>query len=147
MARLKTQSKTCTANQRKRIVLAGKLHGYSVDDLRDMAGGKLHDLSSQQASDLIKKLSGDDLPNPPGQKPSTYKGKAKPGTTRMITADQVEQIINQMGTYFKGDMDAAYKWFKKTYKVDDVRSLATAKRGGEVIYALKTMINRKGLNA
>ncbi len=146
MAKLKTQSKTCTANQRKRIVLAGKPHGYSVDDLRDMAGGKLHDLSSQQASDLIKKLSGDDLPNPPGKKPG-YKGKPNSGNLRLISSDQEEQIVRLMNEYFDYDRAASGAWLEKNFKVKEVRLLATAKRGGEVIYALKTMINRKGLNA
>ena len=146
MAELNTQPGSCTPRQRQRIVLAGKRRGMNVDEVRRLAGSKLHDLSSAQASALIKRLSGEDLPNRPGEKPRSYRGNPKAGTIRMITYDQCHHIDRLMMEYFARDSHRAAIWLQKNFKASETRLLATAKRGGEVIAVLKRMLARKKEN-
>jgi hypothetical protein len=155
MPQLRQQPGTSTPRQRSKLVVAAKRRGISLDELRAAVGGSVRALSSQQASDLIKQYTGRDLPNPPGQKPRPCDRKRRTtGTTRMIDNDQVDQIERLLGEYFP-DLDAGLLWLSGNFKTpriaavdrDDVqyaiRRLATAKRAGEVIRALKLMLERR----
>lgn len=140
MAALSRQPKTSTIQQRKAIIALGRKWDQSIDDLRQIAGGSLRALSAQQASDLITRLGGGDLPNEPGRKPRPY-GRRTTDATRMIHQDHVEQIERLLRECFDDDKRGV-AWLRKNFKVDEVRELATARRAGEVIATLKRMIER-----
>lgn len=143
MAELKTTPRSSTPAQRKRLVLAAKRRGICVDVLRGHVGGSISALSSARCSELIEQLTGDPLPNPPGKKPSAYKGRPADGVTRLITDDQCDQIMRLAREYFDGSEPAARAWLDKNFKVTDPRGLATSVRGADAIYTLKLMVNRK----
>ena len=140
-----TAPNSSTTAQRKLLVSLGRQHGLDVDGVRDLAGGKLHDLSSSAADALIKRLSDRDLPLPEDAVPACRPRVAE-GVTRMISPEQGEQIERLMAEYFKTSQDS-FAWLKRMFKVDRVRDLATAKRASQVIVVLKGMINRRRIDA
>ncbi len=140
MASLKTNPGSSTALQRKTIMIAARRRGLSVDQVRDMAGSRLHDLSSAGASDMIKRLSGKDPANPPGKKPSAYKGKPK--GLRMRTDDQVQQIA-RLGSQCFDDEAAFERWLFNNFGFPTPSQIETSKRAGEIIRVLKNMLKRK----
>ena len=140
MAALNTKPGSSTTAQRKRLIALGRSAGQSVDDLREIAGGSLRQLSAAQASALITRLGGGDLPNEPGKAPRPY-GRRTTDATRMIHTDHVEQIERLLIECFDDPARGA-AWLRKNFKVDEVRQLATAQRAGEVIATLKRMIQR-----
>ena len=142
MASLNAKPGSSSKRQHQTMVITAARKGIALNDLRSMVGGSLRALSSAQASDWIKRISGQTLPHPPGQKPSPRKGRSAPGVTRMISEDQCEQIMRLAREYFDDDDDAARAWLLKHFKVHEPRELATAVRGAKVIVALKTMANR-----
>lgn len=143
MASLKTAPGSSTTAQHKRLYIAARDRGLSRDQLKDMLGAEsLKELSAHSASEAITKLTGDELPNPPGEKPSTYPRCKTPGATRIISPDQVQQIHRLAMEYFNEQGEAAKAWLIKNFKVDDASKLATAQRAGEVIGVLKAMIER-----
>lgn len=146
MATLKTKPGSSTAKQRKAIAIEGKRRGMTIDRLREMAGCRLHELSSKDASALITRLTDRGLPNPPGKKPKAYPRKKKTDATRMITQDQCDQIKRLALDYF-GENAPALAWLKLNFNADIVRDLATAKRAGEVIAVLKGMHERRKMNS
>jgi len=146
-ASLHTASGTCSAAQRKRLVIVARRAGFSVDSLRDHVGGKLHDLSSAEASSWITRLGGGDLDHPPGTAPRRKTERKKPGVIRMITPAQCEQITRLGAACFGAPEEAFSTWLKKNFKVSDAHALGTARRGGEVIAVLKRIQSRKkGVN-
>lgn len=143
MATLRTDQGTCTAAQRKTLIIAAKARGHSVDALRDAAGvRRLHELSAAAASALIEKYSGRGLPNPPGRAPARGRRRSAGVVARLITSDLVEQIDRLLLEYF-GDPDRAAEWLRKMFKVKAAGELATAERAGQVIGVLKRMCERK----
>jgi len=155
MAELNTKPFSSSKRQHQTLVIAGRRQGLELSEIRKFVGGSLRRLPAKQCSDFIERFSGRGLANPPGQKPGPYAGKKRtPGATRMITADQVDQIERLSWGYFP-DSTAFITWLAKTFKVPHVqvtnldetraaiRQLATSKRAGEVIRVLKTMIARR----
>jgi len=140
---LRTFPGTSSAAQRKKLAIAAKRKGIEIYELRGLVGCHLHDLSSAAASDWITRLSGDDLPNPPGGKPWPYARRKTRDTVRMVTADHMEQIGRLMLRYFENNTAAAVAWFRKNWKCDEPRELGTTERAGEVIAVLKKMLQRK----
>jgi len=141
MAALKTTPGTSTAKQRKSIMIAARRHGFSVEKVRGMAGCNLHDLSSAEASAMIKRLSGSDLANPPGQKPKAYQGK--PGGIRLRTEDQVQQITRLGLQCFDNDEAAFEGWLYNNFNAATPTQIETAKRASVIIVVLKRMLKRK----
>lgn len=164
MAELSTKPGSSSKKAHTALVCAARARGFTVHDVRKVVGGSICKLSAAECSEWIKRYSGRDLPNPPGKKPGVYKGKKKtPGTVRMITDDQVEQI-HRLGLEHFSDacgypyaQDFAF-WLARDFKLeihwardkpteaelkDQIRRLATAKRGGQVIAVLKEMHNRR----
>ncbi|HUX00685.1 MAG TPA: hypothetical protein VMY35_06865, partial [Phycisphaerae bacterium] len=118
MPELSTKPGSSTARQHSALVVAGKRHGLSLAEVRHAVGGSIKQLSAAKASDWITHFSGRPLPNPPGQKPSPYKGKPPArGTVRMIAPDHVEQIQRLGEEYFAPDVDGAglVKWLRKNF--------------------------------
>lgn len=143
MAELNTRPGSSTAKQHQTLVVAARRRGLELPEIRRTVGGSIRKLSSAEASDWIKRFSGSDLPNPPGRKPSAYAAKKTTGAVRMITVDQVDQIERLMLEYFDYDRPLTQAWLRKNFKVDTVRDLATAQRGGQVIVVLKKMHARR----
>ena len=144
MAKLRTQPGSSTPKQRCRLHQLKRRHGWSDDQLHDAIGAESTTLlSAGQASSCIRRLGGGKLPNPPGQKPSPFKGKRKQtDATRMIMPDHTEQIERLLGEYF-GDQTAGLAWLNKDFDAPTPRDLLTAKRAGQVIHVLKEMIQRR----
>ena len=140
---LRTFPGTSSAAQRKKLAIAAKRKGIEIYELRGLVGCHLHDLSAAAASDWITRLSGDDLPNPPGGKPRPYARRKSRDTVRMVTADHMEQIGRLMLRYFENNQAAASAWFRKNWKVDSPRDLLSTKDAGDVIRVLKDMLLRK----
>ncbi|MGB2984768.1 MAG: hypothetical protein WBE26_02705 [Phycisphaerae bacterium] len=107
MTTLNPNPNSCSKRQVQTLVLEARKHGFTLEDVHQMVGGAITRLSAAEASDWIKRFSGKDLPNPPGQKPSAYKGKPQPGVTRKITADHIDQIERLMLEYFDYDRPRA----------------------------------------
>jgi len=143
MAELNTKPSSSTTAQHKALVIAGLRRGMSVDDIRHDVGGSITALSAEQCSKWITRYTGRGLPNPPGQKPKTYKGRPAPGTVRMITGDQVDQIYRLGLSCFDGCGARFIDWLSTTFKVTVPGDLATSKRAGEVIRVLKQMQSRR----
>ena len=142
MAELRTARGTWTQAQRQRIFGAAKRRGISHEQLREWAGVRsLADLSSARASALIERLTGRRLHHPPGRAPFK-RHRATPGATLMITPDQVDQIERMGLSFFRGHLRSFDEWLAKNFKVADVRGLATALRGGQVIRVLREMLAR-----
>jgi len=142
-AALKAGAGTSTPAQRRKIVVLGKRKGLSIEAIRDLAGGKLHDLSSADASALIERLGGGELPYEPGTKPAPYAGRPKTSdAVRVIAQGHVDQIAALPVKYF-GNLDAEHAWLKKNFQAGEPRELLTAKRAGQVIGVLKQMVKRK----
>jgi hypothetical protein len=155
MAELNSKPGSSTAKQHQALAIAGKGRGLSLAEIRKAVGGSLRKLSAAEASRWIEHFSGQGLPNPPGQKPSAYKGKRPaPGTVRMMTEDQIDQIM-RLGVDYFAEVHLLIAWLVKDFKVPDlaargarghraiVRQLGTAKRAGQVIRVLKLMIARR----
>jgi len=143
MTTLRTTPGSSTPKQRQRLVILGRRKGLDLNEIRKTVGGSIKQLSAKGASEWIVRFGGGTLPNPPGKKPSVYKGKKpKPGVTRMITEDQIDQIKRLLFECFDGQSLRACEWLKKNFKVDLPVELATAKRAGEVIRVLKEMSSR-----
>lgn len=155
MASLNIHHGSSTRLQRQALHRLKRRKGWSDAELHDAIGmASTTHLSARQASDAIKRLSGVDLPNPPGQQPSVYQGSKPDGTVRMITADQI-QHINRLGGEYFGDVVEFLAWLTKNFKIPwrqprtvadfdgVVRHLATAKRASQVIVVLKNMIYRR----
>lgn len=145
MASLNRQPGSSTAAQRSRLVVCAKRKGIELNELRAMVGGSVSRLSALQASEWISKISGQGLPNPPGQAPRT-RWRTQEGVTRMITAEHIEQIDRLLSIVFDGSIEAGVAWLRKYFGVSDPRLLATAARAGEVIRVLKDMSVRKDSN-
>lgn len=142
-AALRTRPGTSTPDQRRKIVVLGKRKGLDLAAIRDLAGGRLHDLSSADASALIVRLGGGALPNPPGKKPAPYAGNRKTNdAVRMIAPGHVDQIERLLVEYF-GSLDAGRAWLRKDFRANEPRELLTAQRAGQVIGVLKRMIERR----
>lgn len=159
-AKLNTKPGSSSKLARSRLVVEGKRCGYDLDEIRAMVGGSVKALSAAACSEQITKFSGRGLPNPPGQKPRPCDRKGKSsGATRMITADQVDQIRRLSSEYFDDESRLEIAdWLSDNFKIpahpnhrllcnsefgDHIRQLGTAKRGGEVIRVLKTMLARR----
>ena len=143
MAKLSTNPGSITQRQITAIWSTARGRGLSSEQVHEAAGGSLAALSRKQASDLIDRLGGGGLPNPPGEAPPPARHRAKPGVTRMITPEQIEQITGLLLDVFDDAESHAYAWLDKMFKVDSIRALATAKRAGEVIRVLKEMRARR----
>jgi len=137
---LDTRRATITSGQQRRLFVIARDRGMDLDQLREAIGGSISRLSAAQASEHIERLSGEPLPNPPGQAP---KRKAAPaeGVTRMITPEHIEQIERLLKEAF-ANRDAGMAWLSKDFKVDQIRGLATAERAGQVIRVLKEITAR-----
>lgn len=143
-AGLSTKPGSSTTAQRGHLMRQASRGGYTLEQVRDLAGGKLHDLSAAEASRLIQRLGGSELPNPPGQKPSPYKDKRRqPGVIRMITSDHVDQIMRLGFDAFDLSTGRLLAWLRHDFNVDSIEGLATAERAGQVIRVLKQMLKRK----
>ncbi len=155
---LNTKPGSSHPRQRSTLMVEGKRRGFDIDEIRKIVGGSVRALSAAQCSDWIKHFSGRDLPNPPGQKPRPCDNRKSTGATRMITTDQVDQIGRLGGEHFYNDRRKFLAWLSRNFKIpftqrdlpvspsecrDRVRALGTAKRGGEVIRVLKTMLARR----
>ena len=154
MAKLSADPCSITQRQIAAIWSTARRHGLSSEQVHEAAGGSLCTLSRAQASDLIDRLGGGGLPNPPGESPPPPKRFGKSGVTRMITPEQIEQIERLLIAVFydyRDDVIVAKSrgltWLKKDFKVSRVRDLATAKRAGEVIRVLKEMQARRAAPA
>ena len=156
MAQLNPKPGSSTKRQHQTLVIAGRRRGLELAETRKIVGGSITRLSAAEASEWIEHFTGHGLPNPPGQKPGPYKGKRPaPGTVRMITEDQADQIV-RLGIAYFGEAHLLIAWLVKNFKIDAVmargqrghravvRQLGTAKRAGEVIRVLKEMVARKG---
>lgn len=154
---LSTTPGSSTKLQHQTLVMAGKDKGFELNAIRKMVGGSLRRLSAAKCSEWITHFSGKGLANPPGQKPGVYKGKRKPGTIRMITEDQVDQIERLGLEYFATASDFA-RWLARDFDCEirwrmgepigteikeQIRRLATAERAGQVIRVLKIMQTRR----
>lgn len=142
MPSLNTKPGSSSKRQHQVLVMAGRRQGFDLAEIRKTVGGSIRRLSAAECSTWIEHFSGNGLPNPPGQKPSPYKGKRRTDATRIITNDQVEQI-DRLGREFFDEHRAFCTWLAKDFKVDDVRQLATAWRAGQVIRVLKDMLARR----
>lgn len=131
-----------TTAQRRALMLAARRHGLSVEQVRDLAACRLHQLSARTASELIARLTGKDLPHPPGAAPKKRAYRGAPRGVRIITDDHVQQIHRLMMEYFYSDELRAAAWLEKTFKVTDPQKLATARRAGQAIRTLRTMLAR-----
>jgi hypothetical protein len=141
---------TGTAAQRRRIVLEGRRRGLDLDELRDLAGGRLRAISCRAASALIRRLTGSDLPHAPGCKPRSYHRRRTSHSTRIILLDHVEQIERLLAECFPAIgngrstiANPGAAWLLKTFKVSAPADLLTAERAGEVIAVLKRMLARR----
>jgi hypothetical protein len=148
MPSLRTKPNTSTPSQWRAIHVLARDRGLSRDAVHDAAGvASLRELSSAQASQLIERLGGGELPNPPGRspKPARRPPPAR-GVTRMISTDQAEQIERLGLLYFEPNDQALRAWLTKDFECPrgDPRELATAQRAGEVIAVLKQMLHRRG---
>ncbi len=143
VASLRTQPGSSTPGQRQRLHQIKRRLGWSDDQLHDAIGvNSTTQLSASQASECIRRLGGGELPHRPGEKPAPYKGKRKKtDATRMIAPDHEEQIERLLREHF-GDVATGLAWLEKDFDAKRPRDLLTAKRAGEVIYVLKTMIER-----
>lgn len=155
MATLTGNPGTSTAKQRCLLHQIKRRKGWSDEQLHDAIGGaSTTALSAQQASEAIKRLSGMKLLNPPSQKPRPCDGRRSTGAIRMITDDQVDQIV-WLGLDYFPHVRALLTWLSKDFKIPFtevaspaecrtyVRRLGTAKRAGEVIMVLKRMLERR----
>lgn len=155
MATLHTTPGSSTARQHQTLVIAGRNRGMTLNEIRKLVGGSLRKLSSAAASKFIAQLSGRDLANRPGEKPSPYAGRpATPGATRMITEDHVDQIV-RLGAANFDNYEALAGWLVKDFKVVEIpdlafadlrrliRGLQTAQRAGEVLRVLNIMLGRQ----
>ena len=144
-----------TKLQHQTLVIAGKRRGFTLAEIRQAVGGSITRLSAAECSNWITHYSGKGLANPPGEKPSVYAGKRAGGATRIITADQIDQII-RLGLDYFGFRGRFAIWLRKTFQEipviealdrDDldymIRALSTAQRAAEVIVVLKQMNARK----
>ncbi len=163
MAILNTRPGSSTAKQHQVLVMVAMDKGFNLAETRRMVGGSIRRLSAQEASDWIRRFSGRELPNPPGQAPRPYRRKRSPGepracpagvpaaraardqatSVRMVAAEHVEQIERLGLQYFDGDAEQFRAWLRKYHKVNDPRELATAARATNVIRVLKDMLTRK----
>lgn len=141
MYALRDKPSTSTTKQHRKLICAARQVGINVDQLRQMVGGSLRNLSAKQASMLIQRFTGEALPNPPGEKPHSY-ARRPHDTIRIIAADHIEQI-DRLGALYFCDADRYRQWLKKNFKVVYPDQLLTAERACEVIYVLKTMIERR----
>lgn len=152
MATLNTTPRSSSKKQHQKLVLAGLDRGFDLAAIRKAVGGSICKLSTAECSDWIKHYSGDDLPNPPGEKPSVYRRKrCSDGAVRMITDDLVEQI-DRLGWAYFSDVGKFENWLTKNFampfaagpgRIRVIRSLGTAKRATEVIVVLKRMLARR----
>ncbi len=118
--------------------------GWSDDELHDAIGAaSTTSLSSEEASECIRRLGGGPLPHAPGHKPAPYAGRPnRTAATRMIAPDHEEQIERLLREHF-GDLDAGLVWLEKNFDAKRPRDLLTASRAGQVIHVLKDMIARR----
>lgn len=141
-ATIDTSPGSISAAQIQALLATGRKRGMTIDDVRAAVGGSLRKLSRAEASALIVRLGGGELPNPPGEPPRTKRRKAEPGVYRMITEQHCEQIARLLNQVFATPREAA-AWLQKNFKVLDLRQLRTAMRAGDVIYVLKEIIERR----
>lgn len=157
---LTTDPGTVTPRQISALHRVAIRRGLDHEALREAAGVEsLKHLSRAEASKLIRRLGGGDLPHAPGTKPApsrapTYRRNrarsASEGTRapiRMITPDQEEQLY-RLGVEFFCDSSVDFvNWLRKNFKVELPRELATAVRAGQVIAVLSRMIDRRNNRA
>ena len=126
------------------IGCAARQRGLDHDAVCSAAGvDSWKELSRARASTLIKRLTGEGLKNPPGHPPAPQKRRREPGVIRLITPDQIGQITRLGLECFNDDSAWFYGWLEQNFQVRRVRDLATAKRAGQVLHVLQTMIERK----
>lgn len=101
---------------------------------------RLAELSRADANHILTRLTGSPLPAAPGERPKRRKGQA--GVTRMIDAQQIDQLHRLLGDCFSTP-HARQLWLTRNFKVAVIKDLATAKRAGQVIRVLKLMKSRK----
>jgi len=166
MTTLNSTPGSITTAQLKALHATARQRGLDHDALHDAAGvASLKTLSTADASELLLRLGGEVLPNPPGRKPPPSRSRRRSDTVRMITPDQIEQIGRLGREYFGAEGDQATRqqgtkaeqsepgtrnsepdafagWLKKTFKVSAVRDLATAEKAGQVIAVLKGMLGQ-----
>jgi len=141
MPKLNTKPGSSTPAQRKMIAISAKRRHLTIDDVRDLVGGKLHVLSCASAASLIERLTGEKMKNLPGQKPSPYKGR--PSGIRLRTEGQVQQIT-RLGLQFFGNDEAEFDcWLFNNFETACPAQIDTAKRASHIAYTLKIMLKRK----
>ncbi|HUU83513.1 MAG TPA: hypothetical protein VM243_08420 [Phycisphaerae bacterium] len=157
LSRLDASPRSISRPQRERLFGLAKRRGMTIDALRAAVGGSISQLSKREASEAISRLGGKPLTHEPGHPPAPPHRRSERGVTRMIANDQVEQIMHGGLTYFGGDVGRFSGWLAKDFDcggaiepgedlagVDrrlcaQIRTLATAQRGGQVIHVLRTM--------
>ena len=154
MASLNTKPGSSSKDQHTTLVVSARHRGFNLAELRKAVGGSVRRLSVAECSQWITHFTGQGLPNPPGKKPPAYAKRNRTGAARMIQDEHVEQILRLLAAYW-GNVDlAALTWLATNFKevrplagkaVPDtiIRQLGTAKRAGEVIRVLNTMIKRR----
>lgn len=147
MPTLNQKPGSITPPQIQKLILAGidrglvRNSGKDLSGLREACGVRsLRQLSAADASMHIRRIAREELPNEPGKAPRTRK-RSVPGILPMIDAALIQQI-ERLGVMHFGDDDHFRSWLEKNFKVRDARQLASARRAGEVINALKQMLDR-----
>ncbi len=141
MPTLNQKPGSITKEQIRKLNVAARRCGLDLEALRESCGtDSIRTLSAADASMHIRRLSREDLPNPPGKAPNKRR-RATPGILTMIDAPLIEQI-ERLGMQFFGDDDKFRSWLEKNFKCRDARQLASARRAGEVINVLKRMLDR-----
>jgi len=142
MASLNTQPGSSSAKQHQVLVMCAMNHGFTVHDVRHLVGGSIRKLSAQACSDWIRKFSGKELPNKPGEAPRT-RPRAREGIVRMVTPELIDQIERLGISYFDGSEEAYRAWLRKYHGIDHPRMLGTAHKAAQIATALKQMHTRR----
>lgn len=143
--------------QRRRLFGLAQRKGWDIDALRTAVGGSISALSKREASELITRLGGRDLPHEPGHPPPSQRSRRSrrtaganrrtAGAVRMITPDQVEQIERLGLDYFDYNAIAFSGWLAKDFKlgpqlVEPARGRGWKEATAETLNALQTQIRR-----
>jgi len=133
-----------TDAQKRKLILAARDAGLSVDDVRALCPeGSIRQLSRAEAAAMIEKFVGHGLPEPAAAvAPASRRcprRRPTPGTIRMITAAHVAQINQLLDDIFRTE-EAGSAWLKRTWCVNDVWKLGTARNAGKLIAQLKRKI-------
>lgn len=145
-AAINNRPRSITTAQIRALFAAGRKLGLSSDAVREAAGGSVRSLSRSDASDLIERLGGGELPHAPGDPWTTHYRRPRrrpvPGIIRMISDRHCELIAKMLTEVFKTE-DAGAAWLKKYFGFATPRELGSEKRAGEVIHVLKKIKARR----